>query len=111
MDWVEHMQRAGFVVEVRDTDDLDPVKARVGLPFGIGSCHTAVVGGYFIEGHVPAGDVKRLLAEKPAARGLTVPGMPIGSPGMEDPSGRSEAYSVFLVTPDGGTLEFARHGE
>lgn len=109
--WVEHMRKAGFQVEVKDTDNMLPVKERVGIPYGKGSCHTAEVGGYFVEGHVPAADVKRLLAEKPAARGLTVPGMPAGSPGMEMPDGRVQPYSVELVHADGSTTEFARHGE
>src|SRR5262245_34015790 len=72
--WVAHMREAGFTVEVRDVDNVHPIKMRVGLP-----CHTAEVGGYFLEGHVPAADVKRLVTEKPAAKGLAVPGMPVGS--------------------------------
>ena len=108
--WVEHMQKAGFKVDVRDVNDLTPVKARVGVPYGKGSCHTAEVGGYFIEGHVPAEDVKRLLAEKPDAKGLTVPGMPLGSPGMETPDGRVQPYAVELVAKDGSTSPFAHHG-
>jgi len=109
--WVEHMQRAGFVVEVRNVDNLDPVKTRVGVPAGKGSCHTAEVGGYFVEGHVPADDVKRLLAERPDAKGLTVPGMPMGSPGMEVPDGRVQAYTVELVGRNGATSAYAQHGE
>lgn len=109
--WIEHMREAGFQVEVNDTDNMLPVKERVGIPYGKGSCHTAEVGGYFVEGHVPAADVKRLLAEKPVARGLTVPGMPAGSPGMEMPDGRVQPYSVELVAGDGSTSVFARHGE
>lgn len=109
--WVEHMQQAGFQVEIHDVDDLGPVKERVGVPYGKGSCHTAEVDGYFVEGHVPAGDVKRLLAERPAARGLTVPGMPMGSPGMETPDGRVQPYVVELVAKDGSTLPFAQHGQ
>ena len=109
--WVEHMQRAGFVVEVRNVDNLDPVKTRVGVPAGKGSCHTAEVGGYFVEGHVPADDVKRLLTERPDAKGLTVPGMPMGSPGMEVPDGRVQAYTVELVDRDGATSAYAQHGE
>ncbi|MEX1994814.1 MAG: DUF411 domain-containing protein [Steroidobacteraceae bacterium] len=108
--WAEHMQDAGFPVETRDTQDLDTIKAEVGVPFGQGSCHTARVGKYFIEGHVPADDVKRLLAEKPDARGLTVPGMPIGSPGMEQGEIR-EPYDVLLVARDGTTTVFAHHGD
>jgi hypothetical protein len=104
------MRQAGFKVEVHDIDNLDPIKTRVGVPVGKGSCHTAEVGGYFIEGHVPAGDVKRLLAEKPAAKGLVAPGMPMGSPGMEAPDGASQRYTVELVQNDGTTMPFAEHG-
>ena len=107
--WVEHMRTAGFAVEVRDTDDLNPLKERVGVPYGKGSCHTAEVGGYFIEGHVPADDVKRLLAERPDAKGLVLPGMPMGSPGMESPDGRTQAYTVELVGRDGATRTFTEH--
>ena len=109
--WVEHMRKAGFQIEVRDVDDINLVKQRVGVPYGKGSCHTAEVNGYFIEGHVPAADVKRLLAEQPDAKGLVVPGMPAGSPGMEMPDGRLQPYVVELVAGDGSTSEFARHGE
>ncbi|MFO7277427.1 MAG: DUF411 domain-containing protein [Pseudomonadota bacterium] len=109
--WVEHLRKAGFEVDVREVDNLDPVKTRVGIPAGMGSCHTAEVDGYFVEGHVPASDIKRLLAERPKAKGLTLPGMPIGSPGMEHPSGRSEPFVVRLVMEDGEIREFARHGE
>lgn len=109
--WVEHLRRSGFAVEVRNEDDIGPVKARVGVPYGKGSCHTAEVGGYFIEGHVPAEDIKRLLAERPAAKGLTLPGMPAGSPGMEMPDGRIDPYTVELVNPDGSTALFSRHGK
>lgn len=108
--WAEHMRKAGFPVELRDETDLGPVKRRAGLPAGKGSCHTAMVAGYFIEGHVPAADVKRLLATKPDAKGLTVPGMPIGSPGMEMPDGRTQPYAVELVKRDGTTEVYSRHG-
>lgn len=107
--WVEHMRAEGFTVEVRDADNLEPVKARLGVPFGKGSCHTAEVGGYFVEGHVPAADIKRLLHERPDARGLALPGMPIGSPGMESPDGRRQAYTVELVNRDGATQAFSEH--
>jgi len=107
--WVDHMRAAGFQVEVRETDNLHPIKERVGVPLGKGSCHTAEIGGYFIEGHVPAEDVKRLLAQKPDAKGLVVPGMPAGSPGMELPDGRTEPYTVELVHRDGSTGAFATH--
>jgi hypothetical protein len=88
--WVRHLQDAGFGVEVHDVDNLGPTKERVGIPAAMGACHTAEVGGYFVEGHVPAEDIKRLLRERPDAKGLTVPGMPAGSPGMEVPSGQSQ---------------------
>lgn len=109
--WVEHMREAGFAVEVRDVDNVHTVKERVGVPAGKASCHTAEIAGYFIEGHVPAADVKRLLAEAPKARGLTVPGMPAGSPGMEMPDGRVQPYAVELVANDGSSTEFSRHGD
>jgi len=85
------------------------VKQRLGVPYGKGSCHTAEIGGYFIEGHVPAEDIKRLLAEKPNAKGLVLPGMPMGSPGMESPDGTSEPYTVELVQRDGTTNPFSQH--
>ncbi len=109
--WVEHLRAAGFEVDVRDTADMRAVKERVGIPPAKGSCHTAEVGGYFIEGHVPAEDVRRLLAERPKARGLTVPGMPIGSPGMEVPGQGTPKYAVELVRKDGSTEVFAEHGD
>jgi hypothetical protein len=108
--WAEHMQAAGFPVETRDTENLDAIKTEVGVPFGQGSCHTARIGDYFVEGHVPADDVKRLLAERPDALGLTVPGMPVGSPGMEQGDAR-EPYDVLLVAKDGSTSVFAHHGD
>ena len=107
--WVEHMRKSGFPVEVHDVLNLDPVKTRVGVPAGKGSCHTAEVGGYFVEGHVPAADIRRLLAERPDARGITVPGMPMGSPGMEAP-GYEQPYAVELIDRKGEASEFARHG-
>lgn len=106
--WVDHMQSHGFPVKVNNVDDLGAVKERVGVPHGMGSCHTAEVGGYFIEGHVPATEVQRLLAEKPDAKGLTVPGMPIGSPGMEQ-GDRIDPYQVFLVHKDGSTSVYATY--
>lgn len=109
--WVEHMRKAGFQVEVNDTDHMHAIKERVGIPYGKGSCHTAEVGGYFVEGHVPAADVKRLLAEKPDALGLAVPGMPAGSPGMEMPDGRVQPYAVELIDVDGSSSEYSRYGE
>lgn len=105
--WANHMQEAGFKVDVQNTRDLNQVKSKLGIPLRLQACHTAVVDGYVIEGHVPAADVKRLLAEKPDIRGLSVPGMPAGSPGM--PSPRPQAYKVLAVEHDGNTRTFAQH--
>lgn len=105
--WVEHMKANGFKVVTHETDDIAPHKQRLGVPLGMGSCHTAEAGGYLIEGHVPAGDVKRLLAEKPKAKGLVSPGMPQSAPGMDLP-GR-QPYEILLVGRDGGTSTFAKH--
>lgn len=107
--WVEHVRAAGFEVEVRDREDLSAIKQALGVPYAKGSCHTAEVGGYFVEGHVPVADIQRLLAERPKARGLTVPGMPAGSPGMEMPDGSKQAYTVELVGGDGTTTAYAQH--
>jgi hypothetical protein len=109
--WVDHMRHAGFEVEVRNEDNLNPIKEALGVPYGKGSCHTAEVAGYVIEGHVPAEDIQRLLTQKPDARGLLLPGMPAGSPGMEMPDGRVQPYAVELVAKDGSTSVFSRHGE
>jgi hypothetical protein len=109
--WVQHLEKFGFTATVHDLSDLGPIKQRVGVPAGKGSCHTAEVDGYFIEGHVPAQDIARLLRERPKAKGLTVPGMPAGSPGMEMPSGEVQPYEVLLVAQDGSTTTFARHGK
>lgn len=107
--WVDHMRAAGFQVEVRDSDDLNPIKQSLGVPEDKTSCHTAQVGPYFVEGHVPAEDIKRLLAQESDARGLTAPGMPAGSPGMEMPDGSKQPYTVELVRADGTTEAFAQH--
>jgi hypothetical protein len=109
--WVEHLRQAGFKVEVRNEDDLNPIKERLGVPYGKGSCHTAEIGGYVVEGHVPAEDIKRMLAEKPNARGLVLPGMPLGSPGMEVPDGTVQPYTVELMQRDGSTVAYAGHGQ
>jgi len=108
--WVKHLEQAGFQVTVENLNNLGPIKERVGVPYGMGSCHTAEVGQYFVEGHVPADDIKRLLREKPAAKGLTVPAMPMGSPGMESPTGEVQPYDVFLVAKDGTTSVYSHHG-
>ena len=105
-DWVIHMRKEGFAVVSIDVPDTAPIRLKLGLPAKFGSCHTAQVGGYVIEGHVPASEVKRLLREKPVAIGLAVPGMPMGSPGMEmrgEMSGVRDAYDVVLVTRDGNS--------
>jgi hypothetical protein len=107
--WVEHLRQFGFPVEMRDYENLEPIKVRVGIPSGKGSCHTAEVAGYFVEGHVPAEDIKRLLTQKPDAKGLVLPGMPLGSPGMEVPSGSVQAYTVELVGRDGTVTPYAQH--
>ncbi len=107
--WIEHMRQAGFPVEEKNTEDMEPVKAAAGVPYAMGSCHTAQVAGYFVEGHVPAEDVIRLLRERPQAKGLALPGMPVGSPGMEHPDGFVQPYTVSLVLADGSMREFSRH--
>ncbi|MGH8049820.1 MAG: DUF411 domain-containing protein [Arenimonas sp.] len=107
--WVEHMKHSGFQVSVVETQDLNPIKRKLGVPAGLGSCHTAKVGNYFVEGHVPASDVKRLLKQKPDALGISVPGMPIGSPGMEVPSGETQPYTVTQVNKDGSLSIFSSH--
>lgn len=107
--WAKHLRNAGFTVEVHALDNMAPTKERVGVPAAMGSCHTGEVEGYFVEGHVPVEDVLRLLELRPDAKGLTVPGMPLGSPGMEVP-GRNQPYEVLLVARDGTTSVFARHG-
>jgi hypothetical protein len=109
--WVDHLKQAGFTVEVRNEANLNPLKERLGVPYGKGSCHTAEVGGYVVEGHVPADDIKRLLREKPDAKGLVLPGMPLGSPGMEVPDGTVQRYTVELVQRDGTTVAYSTHGK
>ena len=105
--WAEHMRKNGFQVVAHDVEDITAKRASLGMPASLGSCHTAKVGGYLLEGHVPAADVRRLLKEKPKALGLAVPGMPAGSPGMDIPN--SPPYETLLVAKDGGTTVFARH--
>jgi hypothetical protein len=95
--WVQHLQKAGFTANVVETRDLDAVKARLGVPDDLAACHTAEMAGYVVEGHVPASALKRFLNEKPAATGLAVRGMPVGSPGME--GGKPEPYEVVLFGP------------
>lgn len=108
--WVDHVRDAGFSITAHDIShrELNEKKREVGLDFGLASCHTAFVEGYAIEGHVPAEDILRLLEERPAVAGLTVPGMPIGSPGMEQ-GDRRDPYHVLAFQPDGSTTIFASH--
>ncbi len=102
--WVDHVRAAGFAVTVRDVDDLAPIKLMAGVPAPLQSCHTASIGGYVVEGHVPAEVIKRFLAERPQARGLAVPGMPVGSPGMEGPN--PQPYQVLSFDSAGGTAVY-----
>lgn len=108
--WVKHLEANSFAVKVNATDSaaLERLKAQAGIGSKLAACHTAKIGGYVIEGHVPATDIKRLVAEHPEAIGLTVPGMPVGSPGMER-DGESEPYDVLLINKDGTTKIFASH--
>lgn len=101
-DWVAHLQSSGFVVRVNDSGNT-AARARLGIPQQLGSCHTALVDGYAVEGHVPAREIRRLLKERPDATGLSVPGMPVGSPGMDAPAygGRTDPFDVLLVQRDG----------
>ena len=105
--WADHLRENGFAVNTHDIDDVPANRKKLGMPEQLGSCHTATVNGYLIEGHVPAADIKRLLKEKPKALGLAVPGMPAGSPGMESP--RPVAYDTLLVDRDGSTKVFSSH--
>lgn len=98
--WVKHLEAEGFTVTAIDHEDVDPIKQELGVPARLQSCHTAVVGGYVVEGHVPADDIRRLLTEGPEAVGLSAPGMPVGSPGMES-GGKSEPYQVILFGKQG----------
>lgn len=105
--WVSHLEANGFKVKAIDQNDMTSVKSKAGIPLQMGSCHTAFIDGYVIEGHVPATDIKRLLEEQPAVTGLTVPGMPMGSPGMEGP--RQDSYDVLTFTKTGESTVFSHH--
>ncbi len=104
--WVEHLEASGFTVDARDRDDMTAVKDSLGLPSDLASCHTGVVDGYVIEGHVPAQHIAQLLDERPDVLGLSVPGMPIGSPGMER-GDRVDPYDVLVVDSNGEAAVFA----
>lgn len=107
--WIRHLQDNGFATKETIVESTSPMRRALGLGPELGSCHTAKVGGYAIEGHVPAKEIRRLLQQKPKAIGLAVPGMPIGSPGMEVPGRAADAYDVLLVGPDGRPGVFARY--
>jgi hypothetical protein len=106
--WVNHLRQAGFTADVIETSEINRVKVRLGVPNDLASCHTAEIGGYVIEGHVPADAIKRLLTEKPTGKGLAVAGMPMGSPGMEMEGMAPETYEVVLFRPSDRTT-FARY--
>lgn len=105
--WIEHLKTNGFAVKAQNVGDTGAYRQKFGIPNDLGSCHTGFVQGYGVEGHVPAADIKRLLAEKPKAKGLAVPSMPLGSPGMEGP--RKDPYDVFLVKADGSTSVYQHY--
>ena len=105
--WIEHVEKHGFTVKVVNVDDIMAVKAKAGIPDELASCHTTMVGGYVVEGHVPAADIKKLLTQKPKAKRIAVPGMPGGSPGMEHADKRP--YQTLLVKADNSTSVFAQH--
>lgn len=107
--WTERMAAAGMPVTLEDSEDLAAVSEKLGIPEALQGCHTGEIQGYVISGHVPPEDIKRLLDEKPVARGLVVPGMPVGSPGMEM-GDQTERYDVLLLRADGSTSVFATHG-
>lgn len=106
--WVDHLRANGFTVNAHDVANPSDYREKFGIPTALGSCHTGIVAGYAIEGHVPAQEIKRLLAERLKARGLAVPGMPLGSPGMEGP--RSDPYDVLLVGTDGRYKVYRHYG-
>ncbi|MBK1891918.1 DUF411 domain-containing protein [Undibacterium sp. 14-3-2] len=106
-DWIRHLEASGFTVKTFDTGNSD-IRTKLGMPIRFGSCHTAKVGNYAIEGHVPARDIQRLLKERPDAIGLAVPAMPLGSPGMDGPEyqSRKDPFDVFLVKKDNQAIVF-----
>ena len=106
--WISYLRTQGYTVTVHEDQPMAAVKTRLGVPADAASCHTALIDGYVIEGHVPVEDIRRLLAEHPNARGLAAPGMPMGSPGME--MGSAERYDVVLIGRDGSSRIFATHG-
>ncbi len=111
-DWVKHLEDNGFAVKVNDTGN-EAIRTKLGMPQKLGSCHTGLVGGYAVEGHVPAADIRRLLKDKPQAIGLTVPGMPVGSPGMDGKiyGARKDPYDVLLVPKSGDPRVFSSYNK
>ncbi|MDZ4700357.1 MAG: DUF411 domain-containing protein [Rhodothermales bacterium] len=107
--WVDHLRAAGMDVKTTDSDDMGSIKERFGVPGKLSSCHTAVVGGYIVEGHVPFEDIQRLLTERPDAVGLAVPAMPVGSPGMEVEGRPADKYNVLLFDANGNQRVYASH--
>ena len=107
--WVEHVKANGFDPTATNVDDLDAVKAKYNVPRRAQSCHTAIVEGYVVEGHVPAAEIRRLLKERPAIAGLAVPAMPVGSPGMEVPGVKPQPYDVLALNKDGTTTVYASY--
>ena len=105
--WVAHLEGNGFTVKATNVQNIAGIKSTVGVPRELYSCHTAIVDGYVIEGHVPAADIRRLLGERPALSGISVPGMPIGSPGMEGPN--AKPYDVIGFDEDGSVTRFSTH--
>jgi hypothetical protein len=106
--WVEHMQANGFAVKAVDVDDIDKVKRDNGVPQSAASCHTGIVNGYVVEGHVPADAVLKMLKDKPAISGIAVPGMPMGAPGMEVPGGQKEAFDIVSFDKSGKTAVYQK---
>jgi hypothetical protein len=107
--WVDHVRSNGFDPQVHDEENMDAIKDEMGVPKGVRSCHTALVGKYLIEGHVPADDIHRLLKDRPVVAGLAVPGMPSSTPGMAVPGAPVEPYEVVSFTSAGATSVYARH--
>jgi hypothetical protein len=105
--WVNHLRRTGFKVTVNNIEDLDPIKNKAGVPDGMESCHTAFVAGYVVEGHVPAENIKKILAERPEMKGLAVPGMPSSAPGMDSPD--HEPYTVYSFDAKGASKVYASY--
>lgn len=108
--WVDHLKKAGFTTDVEERFDMNALKTKLGVPSDLASCHTGLIDGYAIEGHVPAADIKRLVASRATAKGLAVAGMPVNSPGMEVSGEPNEQYMVWLFQSDGKRIAYAQHG-